>query len=143
MGKKECEWVRMGADGCVGVPKARETQKEVKQGSFGVLQDRIWSLWPGKFPRTSCFWVFDKKWCRWVQVHTERFGWVRTDVGARGEALNKGKRSPNGLTGDVLRCMHTMQKSMKWSAMTMLVRGYHLEEWRVIKRFAVRYICAT
>ena len=54
-GKNKCEWVLMGADGCVGVWGAPGTHKQGKLGVLGVSQDLIWVPWPGKFPRTSCF----------------------------------------------------------------------------------------
>ena len=81
----------MGADGCVGVHKAREAQKQGKQGSFRVSQVRNWVPWPGKFPRTSCFGYFRKKWCEWVQMDVDRFRWVRLDVWSRGNAKTRQK----------------------------------------------------
>ena len=49
-GTNRCAWVRMGADGCVGVQGAREAQKQGKRGALRVMQGRIWALCPGKFP---------------------------------------------------------------------------------------------
>ena len=45
------------------------TTKQGKQGAFGVSGDMIWALWPGKFPRTSCF---EKK----IKMGTDGSGWV-------------------------------------------------------------------
>ena len=60
-----CEWVRMGALGHRMHGGGMETrQEEAKMNLQGIFQ---W-LWPGKFPRTSCFCEFGKKWCEWVQM---------------------------------------------------------------------------
>ena len=75
-----------GSDGCVGVQGARGTQKQGKQGTFMVSQARIWDLWPGKFPRTSCFGRVGKKWYGGVKMGANRFVWVRMNVWARREA---------------------------------------------------------
>ena len=55
-------------------------------------------------------------------MRTERFGWERTDVGARGEAQNTAKRAPNGQGGDVLWRMYTVQKNRKVSVTNMVTR---------------------
>ena len=50
-----CRWVRMRAYGCVGAQATwqnmKTRQKETKTVAHGV----VLALWPGKFPRTSCF----------------------------------------------------------------------------------------
>ena len=73
----------MGAHGCVGAQGAREAQKQGKNGSFRVSQDRIWVLWPGKFPQTSRFCECVKKWCECVHMGTHRFRWVWMDAWSR------------------------------------------------------------
>ena len=60
------KWVQMGVDGCDIVCKARGTQKQGKRGAFRVSQARNWVLWPGKFPRTSCFGRLGQKCQEWV-----------------------------------------------------------------------------
>ena len=66
----------MGADGCVGSQQARGIQKQGKRGVFMGAQVRIWALWPGKFPRTSCFGRFDENGKKWINVDANRFGCV-------------------------------------------------------------------
>ena len=94
--------MRMGADRCFGVQGARGTQKQGKQGTYMVLKVRIWVLWPGKFPRTSCFGRVCKK------NGANGFRWVQVDAnGANGRMFNggskkKAKGAPNGRAGDVL-----------------------------------------
>ena len=91
MGANRYKWVRIGADGCVVAQGARGTQKQGKRRAFRVSQARNWVVWPGKFPRTSCFGEFAKKWCGWVQMGVYRFRWVRMDAWARGEAKTRQK----------------------------------------------------
>ena len=91
MGIIRFKWVGMGAHGCVGTHNAWATQKQGKKGVLLVSQTKIWVLWPGKFPRTSCFGVFGKKWCGWLQMGAKRFRWVRMDPYAKREARTSKK----------------------------------------------------
>ena len=54
-GVNRCKWVRMGADGCVRVQGAQEAQKQGKERQKWSCMTCLLPLWPGKFPRTSCF----------------------------------------------------------------------------------------
>ena len=75
-GENRCKWVCMGADGCDGTQGAWGTQKQGRQTTFRVLQVRIWVLWPGNFPRTSCFGDMCEKCYAWVQIGVDWFGWL-------------------------------------------------------------------
>ena len=95
MGADGYGWVRCGI-GAQADTKTRQAYRKM------VMQDTIWALWPGKFPRSSCFGVFDKKWCVWVQV-----GFISILMGEHGcidqeGSKNKTKTAPNGRTADVL-----------------------------------------
>ena len=95
-GENRCKWVWMGVNGCVRVQGVQETQKQDNWGSSRVSQTRIWVLWPGKFPRTSCFGGFVKKWFGWVQMGTERFRWAQMDVLTRRGAKTRKKEPQMG-----------------------------------------------
>ena len=98
-GENRCKWVWMGVDGCVRVQGVQGTQKQDNWGSFRVSQTRIWVLWPGKFPRTSCFDEFVKKWYEWVQIGTEWFRGLRMNAWARREAKTRQKEPQMGEQG--------------------------------------------
>ena len=100
----------MGAHGCVGAQGAREAQKQGKKGSFRVSQARIWVLWPGKFPQTSCFGECVKKWCDCVYMGIDRFRWVWMDAWARrGEKTSQ--KDQEMLEADVFRDACTQRKN--------------------------------
>ena len=69
MGVYGCGWVRWVAGG-TGDTKTRQA------GVFMGTQVRIWGLWSGKFPRTSCFGRFDENGKKWINVDANRFGCV-------------------------------------------------------------------
>ena len=95
-GENRYKWVCMGADGCVGSQGARGIQKQGKRGVFRVAQVRIWVLWPGKFPRTSCFWRFGEKCKKRVRMGADRLGWVQYGVRTRGGAKTRKKEQKTG-----------------------------------------------
>ena len=80
IGTNRYKWVWMGADGCVGVWGARGTPKQGNQGSFKVVQVRIWALWPGKFPRTSRFAKKQKNMYGTLRMGVYGLEWVRVDA---------------------------------------------------------------
>ena len=98
-GLNRCKWVRMDADGCIRAQGTWESQKQGTQAEFMVTQARICVLWPGKFPRTSCFCNFGKKWCEWVQIGAYWFGWLRIDAWTQGGAKTRQKESQMGEQG--------------------------------------------
>ena len=61
MGVDRCGWVRWGTGG-MGDTETRQA------GGIYVSNARNWVLWPGKFPRTSCFGRLVQKVAR-VHVH--------------------------------------------------------------------------
>ena len=98
-GGNRCKWVWMGVDGCISAWGACKTQKQGKRRAFSVSQARNWVVWPGKFPRTSCFGQFGKKWYGWVQMVVYRFRWVRMNAWARREAKTRQKEPQMGEQG--------------------------------------------
>ena len=99
MGEDGCAWVLWGAGG-ISNTKSRQAGD-----IYGVSDQDLtpmvmaWChmIWPGKFPRTSCFGVFDKKWCGWVQMDKKRFAWVRMDQEARRIGKTRGKDPQMGI----------------------------------------------
>ena len=111
MGANRYKWVRIGADGCVGTQRARGTQKQGKRKAFRVSQVRIWVVWSGKFPRTSCCDDFGKKWYEWVQIGADWFGWLRMNAWARREAKIRQKDPQMGKQGMFCDVCTQRQKS--------------------------------
>ena len=92
-------------------------------------QDIFWDLWPGIFPRTSCFGVFAKK-----MVWMGADGWKPDSMGAyetgdKEERKNKGKRAPNGREGDILWSMHTVQRTTNVVTMGIVFGDGHSEKF--------------
>ena len=85
MGVNRYKWVWMGVDGCVGAQGARGAQKQGKKGTFRPWQTLISALWPGKFPRTSCFWWYGLYGFLWVWEGVYGFLWVHWGSGTRAE----------------------------------------------------------
>ena len=60
-GKNRCEWVGIGlvwvywGEGSMGGTKTINVHTKM------IVHALIWALWPGKFPRTSCFVMEVKK----------------------------------------------------------------------------------
>ena len=99
----------MGADGCIKAYSTQATQKQGRGREFLVFPDRIWELWPGKFPRTWCLWVLTKmtkNGCRWVLMHTD---------GCNG-AYRHGEEKKQG------------KKSWKWASRTCFQRHVHVQK---------------
>ena len=81
----------MGMYGCNWVQGHGGTVKQGKTRSKWTIVAYFTPLWPEKFPRTSCFELFDKKRCGWVQMDKKRVIWVRMDPKTRGKAKTRGK----------------------------------------------------
>ncbi|MAA69220.1 MAG: hypothetical protein CL915_10775 [Deltaproteobacteria bacterium] len=80
----------MDVDGCVGAQGTRGAQKQGKKGTFRAKQALIWALWPGKFPRTSCFVMV---WRIWVCMGVGGCIWVlRGTLWSRGTGGTKNNR---------------------------------------------------
>ena len=70
-GSNRCKWVRMGVGGCVGTWGTRGTTKTRQEETKMAVNHMVWVIWPGKFPRTSCFAKKNEKKCM------DDSGWVR------------------------------------------------------------------
>ena len=85
-------------------------------------------LWPGKFPRTSCFAEKTKK---RVQNTPDGREWVR--MGASGcmdteGSKNKAKRDANSREGHVFGCMVNVKKCVMLATMIMVSGEDHLDQ---------------
>ena len=92
-----CKWVWMGFYWCGGVQGHESTAKQGKQGAFRGPKDMIWTQWPGKFPRTSCF--TKKNQNRWgrLRMGANAFAWVQWGVFALRDRKTRGNEAkPNG-----------------------------------------------
>ena len=67
-----------------GIKRSQEESKVVAQGIFSAV-------WPGKFPRTSCFAMAGKKWRRWMLTGKNGLAWVRWGAGARRDRKTREK----------------------------------------------------
>ena len=79
-----------------------------------IIQALIWALWPGKFPRTSCFWGYDTYRFVWVWEGAYGFLWKHWGAGTRVERKNNLKRSKSGRVSLILWCMSGRKKPGSW-----------------------------
>ena len=84
-GKYGYVWMFMGADGCFGVQGHGKTWKQGKQRQKILEKGIFTALWPGKFPRTSCFLLFggNPRICTQMDIYACR--WMHLDIRARAE----------------------------------------------------------
>ena len=76
-----CGWAHLAWG---DIKRSQEESKMVTQGIFSAL-------WPGKFPRTSCFAMADKKWRRCMLTGKNGLAWVRWGAGARRDRKTREK----------------------------------------------------
>ena len=75
-GENRCEWVWMGADGCVGAQGHGGTHKKGKQRHKWCVGHALIPIWSGKFPRTSCFVKNQKNMHGALRMGVHGLGWV-------------------------------------------------------------------
>ena len=66
----------MGVNGCDGTQGTREDTKTRQAETKMVVQAVSWTLWSGKFPRTSCFTKKREN----VRLTLDGCAWVRMGV---------------------------------------------------------------
>ena len=86
MGADRCGWVRWGAGG-MGDTKTMYSETKT------LVQSLIRALWPGKFPRTSCFTKQKQKWNGRLRMGKHGFAWMRWDVFALGDRKKRGNEA--------------------------------------------------
>ena len=109
-------------------------------GDLGSCRPGFGTYGRGNLPGHDVFGVLSKMLkiaCRWMQIGSD--GCNR--VCGHGEQQKQGKKSVNWVSRACFVMYVHNAKKRKWTAMAILVRGDHLKEWRVSKRFAVRYRC--
>ena len=109
------EWVRRGA-GARGDTKTRQAETKI------VVQDMFLILWPGKYPRTSCFFRSDVESHKCTQMGSYELRMGVMGCMDKGGTQNKVKRDTNAWTGYILECMVTAKKHSKLAGMVAVTK---------------------
>ena len=100
----------MGVNGCGEVQEACKDTKTMYVETKMVVQTQIWALWPGKFPRTSCFEQNKQKGHGRLRMGAHGFTWVQWSVFARGDWKTRGDEAKIGGHCMFYRCEHGQEK---------------------------------
>ena len=125
-----CKWVCAGVGGCVRAQETRGAQKQAKKGAFMDGEASIWALWPGKFPRTWCFWGFVKNGQKWVRMDSNGWGWMQWGAWSRGKGKTRQKEAEMGLQGMFLHVWPQVKNAACWYRWSLRAeRVKWMNEW--------------